>query len=221
MLKRPVPDGESENDERSEHNQFCGGEDRLYRSAAPHTKDVNKGEQQDHGRCARLDSREPERERMTAEVGSPLPDHAGQSGKEVGEVEQEPRGNRCNRRGLGHQELSPAVKKPHHGAVGAMEIDVLSAGFRDGRAELRVAERSEQAQHSRKQPYDEDHDGRSNVTEHIARHQEYGRADHGAGDHRRGAVKSQSFDEFGTHKIRSQESEVRRQEKEVSPLCSA
>ena len=166
--KRAVPQGEAQYDEHRENHEFRSGEDGLHAAAAPYSQHIERGEQEDHGGRANLESGEPQRDGVPSDGELPQPHHVGQVRKKVGQVKQEAGGNAGDGGGLRHQKLGPAIEEPHHRAVGAVKIDVFSARLGEGSAQFRVAQRAKQAQNPRQGPYDDDPQRCSDLAEHVA-----------------------------------------------------
>ena len=77
-----------------------------------------------------------------------------------------------------------------------MHVNVFAARLGKRRPQLRVTQRSEQAEDSGENVDDEHQHGRAELAEHDAGYNENPPADHRPGHHRRGAVDAQPFDEF-------------------------
>ena len=102
-----------------------------------------------------------------------------------------------DRSGSGDDEAHPSEEKRRQLAVGLAKVDVLAAGVRQHRAELRIAQRAGEREQAGGDPGRQHEQRRAGILRHDRRLDEDAGADHRADDQRRRIRERQAANELG------------------------
>ena len=140
QFKRTLTPEETRTDQKQNPGDLSEDEEILGQLSIPESKDVQGGEEQN-------------------DTHGDRPDAPGLQRQEIGRVACEDIRDACDRSGPDHKQLGPPEQETDAGTVGLPQIDVISAGFRERRGQLRVAEAAAQGQQSADDPGGEDRRG--------------------------------------------------------------
>jgi hypothetical protein len=195
---RPVASGREKGDAEHDHRDAADLQDRQRRlnpAADDDGEAVDDGKERDRG--DRDDLREAESpfhgapHEVVRRVG-PGRVHRHDGGKKRGEADSQD----CDRPGSGHDEAHPSEEKRRQLAVRPAQVDVLAAGVRQHRAELRVGQRACEREEAGGHPCRQHEQRRSRVLGHDGRFEEDAGADHRADDQSRRVRERQTADEL-------------------------
>ena len=167
-----LPCQKADEDDPADERQLQGGDGHLNPASELHAGVIDPAQHQNQRHRAELAVANIELSAVGADGQRHGDHHALQTGREVGAIDEEQRGNGGDGAAFRDPHLGPTVNEAPKRAVGLPEVDVFAAGLGHGRGQFCVAERTKKGQQTAEDPDAENGGGRSDLGDHLRRNAE-------------------------------------------------